>query len=424
MRTCILLLLGCTLLYPSAWGQTAITHQPRNSQRAIVSQTIGMAEIWVIYHRPAVNARDIWGAMVPYDAVWRAGANENTVFKCTEDIRIEGQPLPAGKYGFHVIPEADSSVLIFSHNSSSWGSFSYNQEEDALRVKVANEPAPCFQERLQYSFDQVRDDSTRCVLSWADRNFPFWISTDVPAQVVASLEKQLQTQAGWGWQGWHEAAQYCLNQEVAMAKGLGWATRSVFMQPNGANMLTKARLTAAVKGAEGEEEYRIMLASLENDLKSQPVTWKEYHAVANFCFQQGAWREAATFCEQSISMHEQMPNLMLYAHILEAENQVGKAATFREKAIEKASNAQLNNYGYQLLFAGKVDAAVAIFEANARKFPEDPNVHDSLGEGYYQQGEHTKAIHHFKKSLSLNPPAQVRANSMKHLEMMGVSAEQ
>ena len=106
---------------------------PRVSQRGTVSQRIGLTDITITYHRPAVGGREIWGKTVPYGKVWRAGANENTTITFSDDVSVEGKPLAAGTYGLHAIPDKDQWTVIFSKNSTSWGSFSYDEKEDALR---------------------------------------------------------------------------------------------------------------------------------------------------------------------------------------------------------------------------------------------------------------------------------------------------
>jgi hypothetical protein len=105
---------------------------PESSQRAVVGQRIGLTDITVTYHRPLAGGRKIWGGIVPYGQVWRAGANENTTIEFSTPVTVEGQPLAKGIYGLHMMPGTDSWTVIFSKNSSSWGSFTYNQAEDAL----------------------------------------------------------------------------------------------------------------------------------------------------------------------------------------------------------------------------------------------------------------------------------------------------
>jgi hypothetical protein len=124
---------------------------PDVSQLAVNKQRVGLTDITVTYHRPLVNGRKIWGGLVPFGDVWRAGANENTTIEFSDPVSVEGQPLAKGIYGLHMIPTADSWTVIFSKMSSAWGSFSYKQEEDALRVNVKPRPIE-MEEALEYEF--------------------------------------------------------------------------------------------------------------------------------------------------------------------------------------------------------------------------------------------------------------------------------
>ena len=124
---------------PLACAQSFVMSLPRPSQRALASQRVGLTDITITYHRPLVGGRKIWGGLVPYDQVWRAGANENTTIAFADPVSIEGQPLAKGIYGLHMIPSANEWTIVFSKNSTSWGSFTYDQAEDALRVKVKSQ---------------------------------------------------------------------------------------------------------------------------------------------------------------------------------------------------------------------------------------------------------------------------------------------
>src|SRR5580765_806371 len=109
---------------------------PEASQKAMVMHRIGLTDITITYHSPLVKGRKIWGELVPYNEVWRAGANENTTISFSTNVMIEGKPLSAGTYGLHTIPTENEWTIIFSKNSTSWGSFFYDKSEDALRVMV------------------------------------------------------------------------------------------------------------------------------------------------------------------------------------------------------------------------------------------------------------------------------------------------
>ncbi|MFZ2054626.1 MAG: DUF2911 domain-containing protein [Candidatus Aminicenantales bacterium] len=157
------------------------------SLKAGVMQTLGTdAKITIEYSRPGVKGRKIWGGLVPYGLApgnkysenkpypWRAGANENTTFESNKDLLIEGKPLPAGKYGIHMIPGEKEWTIIFSKNNSAWGSFTYKQEEDALRITVTPVKAP-HQEWLVYGFDDLAGTSATAYLHWEQLKVPFKI---------------------------------------------------------------------------------------------------------------------------------------------------------------------------------------------------------------------------------------------------------
>jgi hypothetical protein len=157
------------------------------SLRASVTQRLGTdCDITIDYGRPGVKGRKIWGGLVPYGMSpgnqysknkpypWRAGANENTTIEFNKDVLVEGKPLPAGKYGLHMIPGEKEWTIIFSKNNAAWGSFAYNQDEDALRVTVTPVKAP-FEEWLMYGFDDLAGTSATAYLRWEQLKVPFKI---------------------------------------------------------------------------------------------------------------------------------------------------------------------------------------------------------------------------------------------------------
>jgi hypothetical protein len=181
----ILVLTG--LLVQLSHTQSQIT-TPRPSQSALVEQQIGLTKIKISYHRPGVNDREIWGALVPYNQVWRAGANENTTIYFSDPVKIEGKDLAAGKYGLHMIPTENEWTIIFSTVNTEWGSFGYNEAEDALRVNVKPEAAP-FEERLNYRFDDPTGAGVVVTLYWEKLRIPFTVDIDVPQRVIENFRK-------------------------------------------------------------------------------------------------------------------------------------------------------------------------------------------------------------------------------------------
>ena len=230
---------------------------PRGSQMAKVSQRVGITDISIKYSRPSVNGREIWGQLVPYgmnnlgfgtakESPWRAGANENTIIKFTDDVMVEGQPLKAGKYGLHMIIHPDNrATVIFSTNYEAWGSYFYTPEEDALRVDVAMQDVP-HTEQLTYVFNEVQAKSAVAALQWEKKQVPFKIEVDVSNIVLADIRHKLQDSPGFQRQTWEQAANYALNNGGDMEEALGWISGTIegtfYSDKKFNNMNTKARI--------------------------------------------------------------------------------------------------------------------------------------------------------------------------------------
>jgi hypothetical protein len=184
---------------------------PDASQAAEVKQRIAMTDITVNYHRPLVNGRKIWGGVVPYGKVWRAGANENTTIEFSDPVSVEGKPLDKGTYGLHMIPNQDSWTVIFSKTNTGWGSFSYDQKDDALRVDVKPKPLAEHKESLEFEFEDLKPDSTAVTLKWEKLGVPFTVSIKDADQTLQNIRAQMKGAGKFAWQAPDQAAQFCLN---------------------------------------------------------------------------------------------------------------------------------------------------------------------------------------------------------------------
>ena len=172
------------LVSSNSFGQG---NQIRQSQNSSVTQYVGVdTQITINYSRPAVKGRVVWGNMVPYGLApadkysngksfpWRAGANENTTIELNNEVKIEGKTLAAGKYSIHMIPSETDWIIIFNKNNNQWGSFSYDESADALRVTVTPTNGP-FEEFLTYNFGNITDSSVIAFLQWEKLKVPFQI---------------------------------------------------------------------------------------------------------------------------------------------------------------------------------------------------------------------------------------------------------
>jgi tetratricopeptide (TPR) repeat protein len=236
-RGIITLALVVLLVLPVA-AQQNLT-QPRASQHASVSQRVGLTDITIDYHRPGVLDRDIWGALVPYDQIWRAGANENTTITFSTQVSIKGNSVPAGTYGLHMIPTKSDWTIILSKDYEAWGSFFYKEENDELRFSTTPASAR-FEEWLSYSFTNVSANSATLTLRWEKLEVPFTIDVDVNNIVSEKMQTQLTSLAGFGWQGWNQIATYYYINSMDMNEALGYVDRSIQINQNVTNSFTKA----------------------------------------------------------------------------------------------------------------------------------------------------------------------------------------
>lgn len=228
----------------TSFAQSTQLNIPRDSQRASVTQRVGITDITVKYHRPLVKGRTIWGKVVPYGQVWRAGANENTIVTFTDAVSIDGKPLEKGTYGLHMIPNQDQWTVIFSKVNTAWGSFTYKEAEDALRVNVKPQAAE-LQEALSYTIDPTEDSAT-VTMRWEKVAVPFKVSVDVNKIVDASLKDQMRGLPQYTWDGWDDAANYLLAHKVNLEEALEYSNRSVGSEPRYENYNTKSQILEAL----------------------------------------------------------------------------------------------------------------------------------------------------------------------------------
>ncbi len=213
---------------------------PQRSPWASVQQTIGTTVIAIDYHRPAVRGRPIWGSLVPYNQVWRAGANEATTIRFSDPVRIQGHDVKAGTYSLFMIPRPGAWTVIFNRQAKQWGAFAYDPRQDILRIDVI--PRTCPQtEWLTFALDPTSDSTTYVQLLWERVKVSFLVEVDVEG-IVATRMKKLFAQRPNDWRVYSEAAEYGLQQTVPLSQAITWADRSLALQENPTNLAVKARL--------------------------------------------------------------------------------------------------------------------------------------------------------------------------------------
>lgn len=318
------------------------------TRKAMVSEQVGLTQVSINYHRPAVNGREgkIWGGIVPKGFVdqgfgnrkpapWRAGANENTIIEIDHDIKVEGQLLPKGKYGFFIAYDPTESILIFSKKSDAWGSFFYDEKDDVLRVKVKPAPIDKTVENLKYEFSNQTINSATVSLLWEKLSIPFKIEVDYLKQQFDALVTESQNPQGFTSQGLNIAANWCLQNNYNLDKALEWATMAT-----GSNF------------------------------PGDPTSFAALTTKAN---------------------------------ILDKLNRTDEAATVVKSALPFGSALQLQQLGRQLLAAKKPKMAMEVFQFNYTKNPGQFVALVGMVRGLSGTGDYTKALEFANKALPLAP---------------------
>ena len=230
---------------------------PASSPEAEISQRVGITDITIHYNRPYVKGREIWGGLVPYgfndlgfgtskSAPWRAGADYNTTIEFSHDVTIQGTKVAAGKYALFMAPEESGEVMIIlSSNTTSWGSYYYDEKEDVLRFTVTSKATANSTEMLTYSFDTVDETSATAFLRWGKREVPFKIDVDVTSIVMENIKKDLRNPTGFEQSTWDEAANYAFNAGQ-LDQALEWVNASIegnfFSKENFSNLSLKSQI--------------------------------------------------------------------------------------------------------------------------------------------------------------------------------------
>jgi len=342
------------------------------NQKASVIQNIGLVEVRIDYSSPDVHSPQgqdrrghIWGELVPYgmnnlgfgtasESPWRAGANENTVFTVSHDVQVEGEPLAAGRYGLHMIaaPEGEEWTVVFSNDSTSWGSFFYDPAEDALRVKVTPEKAP-FREWLTYDFVDRQQDRATVALHWEELRVPFEITVpDVNDLYVAQIRRELKDSPGFAWTNWMQAAQFAVQNQVNLEEALSWAEAAIsapFVGNENFNTLgTKAQVLNAL--GRGDEADAVMQQAIDHPTANV----QQIHGYGRLLQTQGRTADAVRVFKLNAERNgDAWPVHVGLARAYSAEGDYAEALVHAKKAREQAPD-PLNQ--------GNLDQAIRLLE--------------------------------------------------------------
>ncbi len=339
-----------------------------NNQRATVTQHIGPVSVTIDYSSPSVHGPDgkdrhgqIWGKLVPYGltdlgfgngnpAPWRAGANENTVFTVSNNVSIEGKPLPAGRYGLHMIAGPEEWVLIFSKDSNAWGSFYYDPSADALRVTVKPHKHE-YREWLAYDFPVRRPAESVAELQWEDIAVPWTIKVENINDVyVSQLKENLTNVQGFGWHGWVAASQFCVAENTHLDLALQWAEIAVSKPSIGEANFTTLSNKAQVLDKMGRKEEAAKTMDLAiHDRSASPT---DLHQYGRLLISQKQNKEALQIFQLSFERNgDQWPVHVGLARGYSANGDLKQALEHARKALTQAPDA-LNRQSLEAIVAG------------------------------------------------------------------------
>lgn len=238
---------------------------PQASPAASVSQTVGVTEISITYHRPVLKGKTISTSFAPFGKVWRAGANEATMISFSTDVMIEGKPLPSGSYSLFMIPSQTDWAVVFNKVAKQWGAFTYDETKDALRVTVKPQTAEP-RERLEYSFPAVDDNSAQVALQWGSMKVAFTVTVDTARQDMAKAKANFDWSAGWF------ASNYFFQQKTDLETALRWINASIALEANTSNLFLKAKILAGMgryeEAVKVAEQIRVPQSPVSDQLKA------------------------------------------------------------------------------------------------------------------------------------------------------------
>lgn len=239
-----------------------------------ITQRIGLTDITIAYYSPRAMGRKIFGAVVPYGKIWRAGANENTTITLTSRAKIAGKEILPGTYGMHIIPKEDSWTIIFSTNHTSWGSFFYDESEDQIRIDVIPEDI-VFIENLKFEFENVNQYDVNLTLKWGDKMISIPIQIPTNEVVVELYRLELRGLPRFKWYGRCEAALFCVANAVNLDEAIEWIDQSISQERRFENLIVKADLLKKLGRSEEHIELISELKSLGNYQDFQLYGWQK-----------------------------------------------------------------------------------------------------------------------------------------------------
>lgn len=243
VRLIIILCCSWLLTHFGAEAQTQLRF-PQASPKSKLIQTVGLTDITIDYNRPSVRGREVWGKMVPYQQIWRTGANEVSKISFSDDIQINHEKVPAGRYAILTLPEDSVNwYVILNRDTTLWGSEGYDPALDVIRLKVSPKQHE-YKETLEFSFTDIKTNTANLNLNWENQQLTLQIETEVEQKLMRTIQAALASAKPDDWLIYAQCANYMIQNDINHEQALEWINKSIEIKENFYNNWVKARLLA------------------------------------------------------------------------------------------------------------------------------------------------------------------------------------
>lgn len=265
-------LIASLILCAQVFGQVLT---PKASPVTKIQQKVGLADIQIDYSRPGAKGRVIFGDLIPFDAMWRLGANENTKLTCSEALIFGKDTLKAGTYAIFAKPGQQNWEIYFYNDYSNWGlPETWDAQKVALQISAPVQKIQDFQENLEINIDGLSNSGANLEIAWENTKVSVPFSLNTKSKVLASIDK---TMAGPSANDYHAAATYYFNENLDLKKALEWSNKAVELRGSSAYWMT--RLNAQLKAANGD--YKGAIETAKMSLEAAKADGDNAYVTAN-----------------------------------------------------------------------------------------------------------------------------------------------
>ncbi|PKP51375.1 MAG: hypothetical protein CVT95_01065 [Bacteroidetes bacterium HGW-Bacteroidetes-12] len=223
----IVALMSCALLSLNTFVAQEL---PQPSPNAEIKQRIGLTDVTIVYSRPSVKGREIFGKLVPYGEIWRTGANTNTLISFSDDVKINGNSVKAGTYSFFTFPGKTEWKVVLNSVTDGWGDGKYDEKNNVLTTTVKSGKG-IMQESMRFTFEKLQPTHGSLVLAWAEVYIELKIDVDVAKKALENIEKAMAEATEKNKAGvYRNAAKYYLDNKIDLEKSLTWINESIAAQ--------------------------------------------------------------------------------------------------------------------------------------------------------------------------------------------------